>query len=40
MWRDIAETNRDALLEMMVQFEIFFAELKADIEAGNGDRMC
>ncbi len=39
MWRDIAETNRDALLEMMVQFEIFFAELKADIEAGNGDRM-
>lgn len=39
MWRDIAETNRDALLEMMAQFEIFFAELKADIEAGNGDRM-
>ena len=24
MWRDIAETNRDALLEMMEQFEVFF----------------
>jgi len=39
MWRDIAETNREALLEMMEQFEVFFAELKADIVAGKGDRM-
>ncbi len=39
MWRDIAETNREALLEMMEQFEVFFAELKADIATGQGDRM-
>lgn len=39
MWRDIAETNRDALLEMMEQFEIFFAELKADISAGKSDKL-
>lgn len=39
MWRDIAETNRDALIEMMEQFEIFFAELKADVAAGKGDKM-
>jgi len=39
MWRDIAETNRDALLEMMEQFEVFFAELKADIVAGSGDKL-
>ena len=39
MWRDIAETNREALLEMMEQFEVFFAELKADITSGNGDKL-
>ncbi|MFO7766347.1 MAG: prephenate dehydrogenase/arogenate dehydrogenase family protein [Pelovirga sp.] len=39
MWRDIAETNRDALLEMMEQFEQFFAELKADIAAGDGEKL-
>ncbi|MCW8858679.1 MAG: prephenate dehydrogenase/arogenate dehydrogenase family protein [Deltaproteobacteria bacterium] len=39
MWRDIAETNRDALLEMMEQFEIFFGELKADIAEGSGEKL-
>ena len=39
MWRDIAETNRDALLEMMEQFECFFAELKADIVEKNGENL-
>ncbi len=39
MWRDIAETNREALLEMMEQFEVFFAELKADIVAGSDDKL-
>lgn len=35
MWRDIAVTNRLALLEMMEQFERFFAELKEDVASGN-----
>ncbi len=39
MWRDIAETNRAALLEMMDQFEEFFAELKSDIRDGSGDKL-
>ena len=39
MWRDIAETNRDALLEMMEQFEVFFAELKQEIAAGDGEKL-
>jgi len=39
MWRDIAETNRDALLEMMEQFETSFAELKDDIRTGNGEKL-
>ncbi len=39
MWRDIAETNREALLEMMEQFEGFFAELKADVSEGNGEKL-
>ncbi len=39
MWRDIAETNRDALLEMMEQFEKSLAELKADIAEGNGEKL-
>ncbi len=39
MWRDIAETNREALLEMMGQFETFFAELKADVAQGSGEKL-
>jgi len=39
MWRDIAQTNREALLEMMEQFETFFAELKEDVAAGSGERL-
>lgn len=39
MWRDIAETNRSALLEMMEQFELFFSELKSDIAEGNGEKL-
>ncbi len=39
MWRDIAETNRDALLEMIEQFENSLAELKADIAEGNGEKL-
>lgn len=39
MWRDIAETNREALLEMMEQFEGVFAELKADIAEGHGEKL-
>ncbi len=40
MWRDIALTNREALLEMMERFEAFFAELKEDIRRGDGDQAC
>ncbi len=39
MWRDIAMTNRAALLEMMEQFETFFAELKDDVASGSGERL-
>lgn len=39
MWRDIAMTNRDALLEMMEQFQLFFAELKDDVRCGNSERL-
>lgn len=39
MWRDIAVTNREALLEMMEQFETFFAELKEDVRRGEGERL-
>ena len=39
MWRDIAQTNREALLEMMEQFETFFAELKEDVATGSGERL-
>ncbi len=39
MWRDIAMTNRAALLEMMEQFETFFAELKEDVASGSGERL-
>jgi len=39
MWRDIALTNREALVEMMQQFETFFAELKEDVAIGSGERL-
>ena len=39
MWRDIAMTNQEALIEMMEQFETFFAELKEDIAIGSGERL-
>ena len=39
MWRDIALTNREALVEMMEQFEVFFAELKEDVAVGSADRL-
>ncbi|MBE0598770.1 MAG: prephenate dehydrogenase/arogenate dehydrogenase family protein [Desulfuromonadales bacterium] len=39
MWRDIALTNREALLEMMERFEKFFAELKEDVRTGDGQAM-
>jgi prephenate dehydrogenase len=39
MWRDIALTNRTALIEMMGQFEIFFRELKDDVERGESERL-
>jgi prephenate dehydrogenase len=39
MWRDIALTNRDALVEMMGQFETFFAELKEDVAKGSDERL-
>lgn len=39
MWRDVAETNRDALIEMMEQFETFFRELKKDVAEGQGEKL-
>ncbi len=39
MWRDIAMTNKDALIEMMSHFEKFFAELKDDIEKGDAGKL-
>ncbi|MDO3379434.1 prephenate dehydrogenase [Geoalkalibacter halelectricus] len=39
MWRDIALTNRAALLEMMERFEHFLAELKEDVRSGEGERL-
>lgn len=39
MWRDIALTNREALIEMMEQFETFFAELKEDVASGSAERL-
>jgi prephenate dehydrogenase len=39
MWRDIALTNREALVEMMEQFETFFAELKEDVASGSDERL-
>jgi prephenate dehydrogenase len=39
MWRDIALTNQDALLEMVELFEQQLAELKDDIRRGEGARL-
>ncbi|PLX89992.1 MAG: prephenate dehydrogenase/arogenate dehydrogenase family protein [Desulfuromonas sp.] len=39
MWRDIALTNRDALIEMMEHFETFFAELKEDVRSGDDEKL-
>jgi prephenate dehydrogenase len=39
MWRDIALTNREALLEVVGYFETVLAELKDDIAAGNGEHL-
>ena len=39
MWRDIALTNKDALIEMMSHFETFFAELKEDIADGEAGKL-
>ncbi|HKL48360.1 MAG TPA: prephenate dehydrogenase/arogenate dehydrogenase family protein, partial [Desulfuromonadales bacterium] len=39
MWRDIALTNREALVEMMEQFEKFFAELKEDVRSGDAEKL-
>jgi len=39
MWRDIALTNKDALLEMMTHFEHFFAELREDIASSEGEKL-
>ncbi len=39
MWRDIALTNRDALIEMMSHFEKFFSELKEDIAGGEAEKL-
>lgn len=37
MWRDIALSNRTALLEVIEKFEISLAEVKQDIAAGNSE---
>lgn len=39
MWRDIALTNRPALIEMMERFERFFAELKEDVRDAEGEKL-
>jgi prephenate dehydrogenase len=39
MWRDIALTNRDALIEMMERFERFFGELKEDVRQGDDEKL-
>ena len=39
MWRDIAMTNREALLEVVGYFETVLAELKSDIAAGDDERL-
>ncbi|MEA3465398.1 MAG: prephenate dehydrogenase/arogenate dehydrogenase family protein [Thermodesulfobacteriota bacterium] len=39
MWRDIALSNRESLLEMITQFEQFLAELKQDIASCDEARL-
>jgi len=39
MWRDIALTNREALIEMMELFESFFRELKEDVRKADGEKL-
>jgi len=39
MWRDIALSNREALLEMMERCEAFFAELKEDVRRGEAEKL-
>ncbi|MEZ4600523.1 MAG: prephenate dehydrogenase/arogenate dehydrogenase family protein [Syntrophotaleaceae bacterium] len=39
MWRDIAQTNREALLEVISYFETVLQELKSDIAAGDGESL-
>ena len=39
MWRDIALTNRDSLIEMIDQFENFLSELKNDIQQADGEKL-
>ena len=39
MWRDIALTNKEALIEMMTHFEKFFAELKEDIASADKQKL-
>jgi len=39
MWRDIALSNRHALLEVIEAFEKSLTEVKNDIAAGNGDAL-
>jgi len=37
MWRDIALTNREAILEMIDLFSGYLTHLRDDVEAGNGE---
>jgi len=39
MWRDIALSNKDALIEMMSHFEKFFCELKEDVASGEAEKL-
>ncbi len=39
MWRDIALSNREALLEMIERYESFLGELKRDIVAADGQKL-
>lgn len=39
MWRDIALTNREALLEMLERYEAFLGELREDIRDGDGQKL-
>lgn len=39
MWRDVALSNRESLLEMIAQFEQFLSELKRDIQNSDAERL-